>query len=374
MLGSDGDGLAYAFWVSETGTRVFAHKQLAGLQGLLNRATTPTDVGPHYLGCHFEDFTCRRLLDTHAHPTDVVAKFGAELLDACRPLHQNQLFHGCLSPGRIVLSDTLELIIRDCGIISAILLQPDQPFTIQTPGFERVFAPNSTIPPEVLRGGTCTSETDIFLIGSMLYRLLTAQDPFAAKTALGRYRRIADGDYVPLGAEVGELRSWIHNSLAPCPSNRPSPEESRTLFASLRQSSSLEPLFDPTTTDFSSTLSARKERVLGKPFLASDHERLTALASLEGNIQSRPNLQRRGRKTSGQWGSWLAVLCIAGLTWIFIELAHSEMRTRNYDGRPGPARQESRSARPPEVSYGSKKSPRRRPEKGSRLPRRAIVH
>ena len=370
VLGPHNEGIVYAFLASVEGTEAFRHKQLFSLRGVLNAPSKSIDLGPRYIGCLIPDLACRRLDQTSTHGTTLVISLGRAILRECHPLHEKTLFHGCISMERILLTEAGNLMIRDCGAIPAATMNMQEPISSTMPGLDTLFSTRETIPPEVLRGEDCSSHTDIFLIGALLYKLLVGRSPFSAPSTLARYHRISKGDYEPLGAEYGEFGEWVNQCLHPSPQARPTPQESRIILDSLDSPGSYHDLFDPEMVLISRILGSRKAPNASEPFLASPPEVNQALKLWDAQLLVRRSSETR-KAPDRRWGTWIAVAFIAIVTWIFIEMITTEMRSQSYDGRPGPAPQElKRGDSPATIRHRVQK--RRQLDRGKRIPRRDI--
>jgi hypothetical protein len=367
LLGQHGNEIVYGFLASADGTEAFRHKQLFALRGILGLPVHSVELSDDYIGCGLREPLCRQLDRRERHPFELVASLGAALFRICRPLHDRDLYHGAIGNGRIYISNEGLLFFRDCGVIPAALLHTGGNLRLNIAGMERVFGPHATVPPELLRGEPLSVKTDVFLIASVLYRLLRGHDPHEATSTLGRYKRIASGDFTPLHTD-DELARWMTQSLSPSPTKRPSASESLASLQSLDKNTPFDSLFQERLMPLSETLPSFHCDAYSEPFLATEDDYSTQVHEWTSQLAAGKE-QSRKAPPKQSWNSWLAILFLAAVTWVFIELGTAEMRSGSYDGRPGPTLQTQGSPVPRAIGKADK---RRRADKGLRLPRRTI--
>ena len=93
---------------------------------------------------------------------------------ATQHAHQSLVVHRDLKPLNIFVSATGEVKLLDFGI--AKLLRPDHPLAGQTTSEMHALTPDYAAP-EQLRGEPVTTASDVFVLGAVLYELLTGQRP-----------------------------------------------------------------------------------------------------------------------------------------------------------------------------------------------------
>ena len=109
--------------------------------------------------------------------------------EATQHAHHALVVHRDLKPSNILVSRAGEVKLLDFGI--AKLLEPDHPLADPTAPGLRALTP-AYAAPEQLRGEPVTTAADVFVLGAVLYELLTGQRPGGAgRTSDGIETRIA---------------------------------------------------------------------------------------------------------------------------------------------------------------------------------------
>lgn len=112
---------------------------------------------------------------------------------ATQHAHQSLVVHRDLKPSNIFVSRTGEVKLLDFGI--AKLVSSDSPAAEATAVELRALTP-SYAAPEQLRGDPVTTATDVYVLGVVLYELLTGCRPFEGAVGVG-----GPGGGLPAGAE-----------------------------------------------------------------------------------------------------------------------------------------------------------------------------
>jgi serine/threonine-protein kinase len=99
--------------------------------------------------------------------------------DATQHAHQSLVVHRDLKPSNIYVSRAGEVKLLDFGI--AKLLEPDHPLALETTHERRALTP-AYAAPEQLRGEPVTTAADVYVLGAVLYELLTGQRPSAGRS------------------------------------------------------------------------------------------------------------------------------------------------------------------------------------------------
>lgn len=94
--------------------------------------------------------------------------------DAVQHAHNNLVIHRDLKPENILITESGNVKILDFGIATLQISEEGDCFPDQNSGF---LTPRSAAPEQV-HGNPVTTETDIYLLGLLLYRLLAGTHPF----------------------------------------------------------------------------------------------------------------------------------------------------------------------------------------------------
>ena len=165
---------------SEANVRRFQHERqiLARLEHpaiarLLDGGTT-ADGRPYLVMEHVEGVPIDEYCDDHQLSTDERLKLFLKVCSALAFAHQSLIVHRDLKPGNILITEEGAPKLLDFGI--AKLLAPDDAFGDLTQGLEQPMTPRYASPEQVRRQ-PITTASDIYSLGTLLYRLLTGRLP-----------------------------------------------------------------------------------------------------------------------------------------------------------------------------------------------------
>lgn len=149
----------------------------------------------------------------------------AEAARALEVLHRNQLVHRDVTPGNILLTNTVggvRVMLADLGVAKSLLDEYRDTMTAGTPAYMALEQANST---------QLDQRSDIYSLACVTYALLTGRPPFPVKTLaelLGRNHAIGP---VPIAAQLGApelLDQVLASALSADPNRRP---QTATQFA-----------------------------------------------------------------------------------------------------------------------------------------------
>jgi serine/threonine protein kinase len=177
-----------------------------------------------------------RLRSAGTFTVDETLDIGEKIADAVAAAHKAGVLHRDIKPQNILLSE-YGPALADFGIARAATnLEWSQSLDQLTPMHS---------PPEVLMGGTSTSQSDIYSLGSTLYTMLAGRPPFAGTSGEAplKYQVRVLQDPVPSIPRAdlpSALTDTLHQALAKSPGDRQSSAaELRDALRSIRHGSPL---------------------------------------------------------------------------------------------------------------------------------------
>ena len=125
---------------------------------------------------------------------------------AVHAAHQNLVVHRDLKPSNILVTRDRTLKLLDFGIAKLIEVREQAHTVALTQADVRLFTPGHASPEQV-QGGLITTATDVYLLGVLLYELLTGRKPFEMRDVrLAEMERIICNQTPPLPSAVMTLR------------------------------------------------------------------------------------------------------------------------------------------------------------------------
>ena len=120
--------------------------------------------------------------DAHRLDVDERLRLFRVVCDATQHAHQSLVVHRDLKPSNILVSRAGEVKLLDFGI--AKLLEPDHPLADQTMPEMRALTP-AYAAPEQIRGEPASTAADVYVLGVVLFELLTGQRPGGHESGAG---------------------------------------------------------------------------------------------------------------------------------------------------------------------------------------------
>ena len=190
--------------------------------------------------------TFEQLID-HSAPMSVerAASLTGQILDALGHAHRAGIVHRDLKPANLMLTDAGIVKVMDFGIarVAGTERMTGDGLMVGTPAY---------MAPEQVRGEEVDGRTDLYAVGVVFYRLLTAKLPFKADTAVSMIQAQLNDQPTPARDVRHELPDWLDavlmRSLAKRPAERyQTAEEFRRALDSLNELGALAPLPDDIT-------------------------------------------------------------------------------------------------------------------------------
>ncbi|MBL8917946.1 MAG: serine/threonine protein kinase [Myxococcaceae bacterium] len=136
------------------------------------------------------------------------------LLQLCNTLayaHSRGVIHRDLKPENVLIGGFGEVFLADWGVATAVATQQSE-YLVGTAAY---------LAPEMARGERVDERTDVFLIGSTLFALLTGDGPWQGETLIATLKHAASGAVPPLPADAPrELAEICRKAMAPVPVDR----------------------------------------------------------------------------------------------------------------------------------------------------------
>ena len=149
-----------------------------------------------------------------------------QVLDALGHAHRAGVVHRDLKPANLMISDTGSVKVMDFGIARVLGTEhfTHGGYMMGTPAY---------MAPEQVMGTEVDARADLYAIGVVFYRLLSAQLPFDADTAIAMVQKQISSAPTPIASFCPDLPDWcaqvIDRALAKAPADRfQSAEEFRT--------------------------------------------------------------------------------------------------------------------------------------------------
>jgi len=185
--------------------QILARLNHRNIARLLDGGTTPDGI-PYlvmeYVDGEHIDVYCDRYRLTLA---ERLALFRG-VCAAVHAAHQNLVVHRDLKPSNILVTRERTLKLLDFGIAKLIEVRESAHTVALTQADVRLFTPGHASPEQV-KGELISTATDVYLLGVLLYQLLTGRKPFEFRDVrLSEMERIICNQTPPLPSEVMDVR------------------------------------------------------------------------------------------------------------------------------------------------------------------------
>jgi len=150
-------------------------------------------------------------------PFDRAATLCSQVLDALGHAHRANIVHRDLKPANLMVTDSGLVKVMDFGIarVAGTEHLTTDGYMMGTPAY---------MAPEQVMGNEVDGRADLYSMGVVLYRLLTANLPFKAETAIAMAQKQIKDPPTPLRQFRAELPSWcqdiLDRALAKAPGDR----------------------------------------------------------------------------------------------------------------------------------------------------------
>ncbi|HEY4178537.1 MAG TPA: serine/threonine-protein kinase [Kofleriaceae bacterium] len=145
------------------------------------------------------------------------------VLDALRFAHAKKIIHRDLKPANVMVGNFGEVYLLDWGIAVSLVDDGTGRFPLASRATEMAGTPRYMAPEMLRRDGDppLSERTDVYLVGSVLYQLMTGSAPHQGDTALAIMSSIIAGVREPLPLDApAELGAICQRAMEPNPDER----------------------------------------------------------------------------------------------------------------------------------------------------------
>lgn len=188
------------------------------------------DAGELYLITELvQGVSVAELVDGHADKKrlsfDMVRVIADDVLDALNYVHSCGVLHRDISPGNLLVCQSGAIKVADFGVAKAMASDARQS--------GNYIGKIAYLAPEVCKGASIDSRSDLFSVAATLYELLAGEAPFGTEMPAAAIRR-QECDIAPLPEDVpDDLRVLVMGLLAKAPEDR-QPQTAQDARALLR--------------------------------------------------------------------------------------------------------------------------------------------
>jgi len=189
------------------------HPRIAHVYDLAREGDSLLMVMEYVRGETFEKLSTR----SGPLPLDRAIVLCAQVLEALHHAHGVGVVHRDLKPANLMLADNGAVKVMDFGIARVVGTEhmTNDGYMMGTPAY---------MAPEQVRGQEVDARTDVYSMGVVLYRLVTAQLPFKADTAVAMIQSQLNDPPTPSRRYRNDLPDWLDNvltcALAKAPADR----------------------------------------------------------------------------------------------------------------------------------------------------------
>lgn len=200
------------------------HPNVIAIYGVSTDAALPFLVMPYVGGSSLQ----KRLDSNGALPVVDILRISLQITSGLAAAHHQGLVHRDIKPANILLGDGVDrLVITDFGLARAV----DDASVTRT---GVIAGTPQYMSPEQARGESVDARSDLFSLGSVMYKMCTGRVPFRAESPYGVLRRITDNEPRDMRDINPEVPFWLCRIV-----NRLHAKSARDRFASAHELSEL---------------------------------------------------------------------------------------------------------------------------------------
>ena len=153
------------------------------------------DGRPYIVMEYVEGMPITHWCDLKRHSTEMRLKIFLQVCDAIQYAHQNLVIHRDIKPGNILVRPDNSVKLLDFGIAKLLTADGTAAPAEKTATSMRLMTPQYASP-EQIKGDNITTASDVYLLGIVLYELLTGRRPYeiSDNAALEAMRAFAQGE------------------------------------------------------------------------------------------------------------------------------------------------------------------------------------
>ncbi len=168
------------------------------------------------------------LVENGRFPAHAVWQIARQLVATLAELETQQIVHGDLCVGSLLLQDTGQVILPAPGLRG--IVRPQEGYSFHE---LRPEAYDCLSPERIADGSPPTVASDIYAGGCLWWHLLTGRPPFAGGNSLAKLRAVHTGRRLDLGQFAAELPAVLSETIAACVAREP--EQRPRSFAELAE-------------------------------------------------------------------------------------------------------------------------------------------
>ena len=276
---------------------------------------------------------------------------GAQVASALAAAHQLGIVHRDVKPGNVLLADDGTALISDFGISHAL-----GDATLTATGL--VNGTPAYLAPEVARGSSSSSASDVFSLGATLYAATEGGPPFGSDAnSIALLHRVASGEF-PAPQRAGALTPVVLSMLRTDADARPSMREVAAQLAAVHDGDTVAPptlvLPEPPPREVQEPTTVVRTRQDGPPtFTPAAPGAVAPAVQAPGAPAGRAGAVRPARPRRGAWVAALAL--VVGLVVLGTALVAGQLG-RGGNGAAGDAQSSAVATREPSPSTTSASS------------------
>lgn len=190
------------------------HQNLVAIYHVEDQCDRPFIVMEDFNAISLEEYLASRPLLSLEEAVEIAIK----ICKGLSRVHAGGIVHRDLKPGNILIQrDTGEIKITDFGIAKVVNRHEDPALTLD----DQVLGTPKYMSPEQFLGEELDARSDLFSLGSILYRMLTRKDPFDGHNSRSILSKLVNTIPTPVHELVPQIPLWLSDLVAKLHSRNP---------------------------------------------------------------------------------------------------------------------------------------------------------